>query len=161
MEHILVSACLLGEDCKWDGGNNRNQAVLDFMKRMEGKAEFHVVCPEQLGGLPTPRPAAEIRQADEAVVNTEGRDVTAEFLLGADLVLKEAKKYGCTLAILKERSPSCGSRGVYDGSFSHRLVPGMGKTAALLSGYGIRVVGESEAAELDRQTADKNVFFEK
>lgn len=150
MEHILVSACLLGEDCKWDGGNNRNQAVLDFMKRMEGKAEFHMVCPEQMGGLPTPRPAAEIRQADGVVVNTEGRDVTAEYLLGADLALKEAKKYGCTLAILKERSPSCGSKGVYDGSFCHRLVSGMGKTAALLSEYGIRVVGESEAAGLDR-----------
>ena len=106
MEHILVSACLLGEDCKWDGGNNRNQAVIEFMKRMEGKAEFHMVCPEQMGGLPTPRPAAEIRQADGVVVNTEGRDVTAEYLLGADLALKEAKKYGCTLAILKESSPS-------------------------------------------------------
>lgn len=144
MIHILVSACLSGENCKWDGGSNRNQALLDFMKEAEGKAEFHFVCPEEMGGLPTPRPASEIREADEIVVNTEGRDVTAEFLLGADLALREAKKYGCTIAILKERSPSCGSNGIYDGTFSHRLVPGMGKTAALLSDYGIRVVGESE-----------------
>jgi len=149
MVHILVSACLAGENCKWDGGNNKNQAVLEFMEKMKGKAEFHFVCPEQMGGLSTPRPASEIRVEDEVVVNTEGRDVTAEFLLGADLALKEAKKYGCTLAILKERSPSCGSHGVYDGSFSHKLVPGMGKTAALLSGYGIRVVGESEIGSLE------------
>lgn len=148
MVDILVSACLVGENCKWDGGNNRNQAVLDFMERMKGKARFHVVCPEQMGGLSTPRPASEICMDTEAVINTEGRDVTAEFLLGADLALREAKKYGCTLAILKERSPSCGSQGIYDGTFSHKLVPGMGKTAALLAGYGIKVVGESEIGNL-------------
>lgn len=148
MIHILVSACLLGENCKWDGGNNRNQAVLDFMKQMEGKAEFHPVCPEEMGGLETPRPASEIRVEDGVVINTEGRDVTAEYLLGADLALREAKKYGCALAILKERSPSCGCSGVYDGSFSHTLIEGMGKTAGLLSGYGIRVVGESQLAGL-------------
>lgn len=134
----------MGENCKWDGGNNKNQALFNFMEKMKGKAEFHPVCPEQMGGLPTPRPASEIREEGGAVVNTEERDVTAEFLLGADLALREAKKYGCTLAILKERSPSCGSNGIYDGSFSHRLIPGMGKTAALLSGYGIKVIGESE-----------------
>ena len=142
MIQILVSACLAGENCKWDGGNNRNDKLLDFMKRMEGKAEFHLVCPEQMGGLPTPRPASEIRVSDEAVINTEQRDVTAEFLLGADLALREAKKYACTIAILKERSPSCGSHGVYDGSFSH---------TALLDGYGIRVVGESGLSELEKE----------
>ena len=139
MIQILVSACLTGENCKWDGGNNRNEALLDFMERMKGKAEFHPVCPEQLGGLSTPRPASEVRENDGVVVNTEDRNVTAEFLLGADLALREAKKYGCTIAILKEKSPSCGCSGIYNGSFSHTLVPGMGKTAALLSGYGIRV----------------------
>ncbi len=148
MEHILVSACLAGENCKWDGGNNRSEAVLAFMKRMEGKAEFHLVCPEELGGLSTPRPASEIRKEDGAVVNTEGRDVTAEFLFGADLALREAKEHGCTLAILKERSPSCGTREIYDGTFSHTRVPGMGKTARILADYGIRVVGESEIAKL-------------
>ena len=105
MIQILVSACLTGENCKWDGGNNRNEALLDFMERMKGKAEFHPICPEQLGGLSTPRPASEVRENDGVVVNTEDRNVTAEFLLGADLALREAKKYGCTIAILKEKSP--------------------------------------------------------
>ena len=77
MLQILISACLIGENCKWDGTNNRNQNVLDFMKKMEGKAEFHSVCPEQAGGLPTPRAASEIHMPDEAVMNTEGEDVTA------------------------------------------------------------------------------------
>ena len=115
MLQILISACLIGENCKWDGSNNRNQDVLDFMKKREGKAKFHPVCPEQAGGLPTPRAASEIHMPDEAVMNTEGEDVTAEFLLGADFALREAKKYDCTIAILKERSPSCGSNGIYDG----------------------------------------------
>ena len=101
MIHILISACLIGENCKWDGTNNRNQGVLEFMKKMEGKAEFHPVCPEQLGGLPTPRAASEIHMPDEAVINTEGEDVTGEFLLGADAALQTAKKYGCEIAILK------------------------------------------------------------
>ena len=149
MLQILISACLLGENCKWDGTNNRNQDVLEFMKKMEGKAEFHPVCPERMGGLPTPRAASEIHMPDEAVINTEGEDVTAEFLLGADFALREAKKYGCTIAILKERSPSCGTRGVYDGTFSHKLREGMGKTAALLAGYGLQVYGESRLKELE------------
>lgn len=148
MIHILVSACLTGENCKWDGGNNRNEAVLEFIGQMEGRAEFHAICPEQMGGLLTPRPAAEIRFEEKTVVNTEERDVTAEFLLGADAALRTAKKYGCTIAVLKERSPSCGTSGIYDGTFSHRLVEGMGKTAAVLSGYGIEVFGESEIERL-------------
>ena len=92
MIHILVSACLLGDNCTWNGGNNRNEAVLELMHRLEGKAEFHAVCPEQMGGLSTPRPASEIRQSDGIVENTEGQNVTAEFLLGADLALREATK---------------------------------------------------------------------
>ena len=101
------------------------------------------------GGLPTPRAASEIHMPDEAVMNTEGEDVTAEFLLGADFALREAKKYDCTIAILKERSPSCGSNGIYDGTFSHKLREGMGKTAALLAGYGLKVYGESRLKELE------------
>lgn len=148
MIHILISACLTGENCKWDGGNNRNADILEFMERMEGTAIFHPVCPEEMGGLSTPRPAAEIRIEDKTVVNTEERDVTAEFLLGADAALQTAKKYGCTIAVLKERSPSCGTKEIYDGSFSHRLVEGMGKTASVLSGYGIEVYGETEIGKL-------------
>ena len=144
MDHILVSACLCGKDCKWDGGNNKNQKLLDYMESMRGKAEFYEVCPEQMGGLSTPRPASEIRAEDRCVVNTEGRDVTEEFECGAELALQVAKKYGSTLAILKERSPSCGCHGIYDGTFSKKIVDGMGKTAELLKANGIKVIGESE-----------------
>ena len=144
MDHILVSACLCGKNCKWDGGNNKNQKLLDYMESMNGDAEFHEVCPEQMGGLSTPRPASEIRAEDRRVVNTEGRDVTEEFERGAELALQVAKEYGCTLAILKERSPSCGCHGIYDGTFSKKIVDGMGKTAELLTANGIRVIGESE-----------------
>ena len=144
MIHILVSACLCGKDCKWDGGNNRNQKLLDYMESMKGKAEFHEVCPEQMGGLSIPRPASEIRVEDRRVVNTAGEDVTKEFELGAEFALQVAQKYGCTLAILKERSPSCGCRGIYDGTFSKKIVDGMGKAADLLTANGIRVIGESE-----------------
>ena len=144
MEHILVSACLCGKNCKWDGGNNKNQRVLDYMESMKGRAEFHEVCPEQMGGLPTPRPASEIRVEDRRVVNTEGVDVTEEFERGAELALQVAKEFGCTLAILKERSPSCGCHGIYDGTFSKKIVEGMGKAAELLNANGIRVIGESE-----------------
>lgn len=144
MDHILVSACLCGKDCKWDGGNNKNQKLLDYMETMKEKAEFHEVCPEQMGGLSTPRPASEIRVDDRRVVNTEGRDVTEEFERGAELALQIAKEFGCTLAILKERSPSCGCHGVYDGTFSKKLVDGMGKAAELLAANGIKVIGESE-----------------
>ena len=144
MEHILVSACLCGKDCKWDGGNNRNQKLLDYMESMKGKAEFHEVCPEQMGGLSTPRLASEIRVEDRRVVNTAREDVTKEFELGAELALKVAKENGCTLAILKERSPSCGCHGIYDGTFSKKIVDGMGKAAELLTANGICVIGESE-----------------
>ena len=144
MEHVLVSACLCGKNCKWDGGNNKNQRLLDYMESMKGKAEFHEVCPEQMGGLSTPRPASEIRVEDRRVVNTEGVDVTEEFERGAELALQVAKEFGCTLAILKERSPSCGCHGIYDGTFSKKIVEGKGKAAELLIANGIRVIGESE-----------------
>lgn len=144
MEHILVSACLCGKNCKWDGGNNKNQRLLDYMESMKGKAEFHEVCPEQMGGLSTPRPASEICVKDRRVVNTEGVDVTEEFERGAELALQVAKEFGCTLAILKERSPSCGCHGIYDGTFSKKIVEGKGKAAELLIANGIRVIGESE-----------------
>ena len=88
MLQILISACLIGENCKWDGSNNRNQDVLNFMKKWRSKSSSAGTG----GGLPTPRAASEIHMPDEAVMNTEGEDVTAEFLLGADFALREAKK---------------------------------------------------------------------
>ncbi len=147
MLHVLVSACLTGANCKYNGGNNRNEELLSVMERLKGKAEFHLICPEQMGGLPIPHPASEIRPSDHAVIGKDGRDVTAEFLLGADIALRTAKKYGCTMAVLKERSPSCGSSGIYDGTFSGRVIPGMGKTAGLLAEQGIRLFGESQLEE--------------
>ncbi len=155
MEHVLVSACLCGKNCKWDGGNNRNVTLLSYMKKMEGIIQFHEVCPEQMGGLSTPRPASEICVGTDKVVNTEGRDVTAEFERGAEIALEIAKKYGCTTAILKERSPSCGCHGVYDGTFSKTLVDEMGKAAKLLTDNGIRVIGETELKELMEKITKK------
>ena len=141
MIHILISACLIGENCKWDGTNNRNQGVLEFMKKMEGKAEFHPVCPEQLGGLPTPRLPSE--RIGAQVVMKDGTDVTAAYRRGAEEALRLARLFGCRRAVLKERSPSCGSGTIYDGSFSGRLTGGDGVTAALLRKNGIAVCGES------------------
>lgn len=155
MEHILVSACLCGENCKWDGGNNRNEKLLKLIKELEGQAEFHMVCPEQMGGLSTPRPASEVRVCDRKVINTEGEDVTVPFVRGAEEAVKVALEYGCTLAVLKERSPSCGCHGIYDGTFSKTLVDGMGKAAELLTSHGIRVIGESE---LETLRGDKECF---
>ena len=146
MIQILVSACLTGENCKWDGGNNRNEALLDFMERMKGKAEFHPVCPEQLGGLPTPRPPSERR--GDRVMTRDGGDVTAQYRRGAEEALRLCRLLGCEAALLKERSPSCGSGMVYDGTYTGVLTAGEGVTAELLRAQGIPVYGESRVAEL-------------
>ena len=144
---LLISACLLGCCCRYDGASKTHPLAEALAQRHD----LVPVCPEQLGGLPTPRAASEIHMPDEAVINTEGEDVTGEFLLGADAALQTAKKYGCEIAILKDRSPSCGSNGVYDGSFSHKLREGMGKTAAVLAGYGLKVYGESQIELLEKE----------
>ncbi len=138
---ILVSACLLGECCKYDGGHNRSEAVLRFL---EGK-EWVAVCPERDGGLPTPRVPSEIRGV--RVISRDGLDVTEEFRRGAMRALETAKHSGAEFAVLKARSPSCGPDGVYDGSFSGVVVPGMGVTAALLTANGVRVISEEDVAE--------------
>ena len=142
MKSILVSACLLGINCKYSGGNNRCAAV-------EALREQYIlvpVCPEQLGGLPTPRPPAE-RQGS-AVVNREGIDVTAQYRKGAAEALRIAELFGCEAAILKSRSPSCGCGEIYDGTFSGALTPGDGITAELFKAAGIPVYGESRVGEL-------------
>ena len=147
---ILVSACLLGENCKYSGGNNYNQAVCDFARGHQ----VVPVCPEVLGGLPTPRPPAE-RQPDGRVVTREGVDVTEEYRSGAERALEIARAHGCTLALLKERSPSCGRGQIYDGTFSRTLVPGSGVAAQLLEEQGIAVYGESRLDELISQLSAK------
>jgi len=139
---LLVSACLLGCPCRYDGKSKPCGAVLALME----EHTLIPVCPEQMGGLATPRPPAE-RKAG-GVFTESGTDVTAQYRRGAEEALRLAKLYGCTHAILKERSPSCGSGGIYDGSFSRTLIPGDGVTAALLRQNGITVLGESEVEKL-------------
>ena len=139
MEALLVSACLMGFDCKYSGGNNAlPPAALDNLRR---SFRLIPVCPETAGGLPTPREPSERR--GERVVSRDGRDVTAAFQKGAALTLRLAERYGAKRALLKCNSPSCGSGFVYDGSFSGKLVPGDGVTAELLKSQGISVVGEN------------------
>ncbi len=138
---ILVSACLLGKNCKYNGGNNLNQRVLDFI---EGH-EVIGVCPEQLGGLSTPRLPAEI--VDGVVTNKEGVSVDAEFRKGAQEALAAALEKKVDLAILQSRSPSCGVKEIYDGSFSGKKIKGQGVFAKLLSAHGIKVLDAEDVAE--------------
>ena len=135
---IFVSACLLGENCKYSGGNNRNETVISFLN----DKEYLAVCPERAGGLPAPRPPAEIR--DGRVIDKEGKDVTAEFLLGAEKTLALAKKHRPELCILKANSPSCGCGEIYDGTFSGRKISGNGKTVELLLKNGFSVITEKQ-----------------
>jgi len=141
-EPLLISACLMGENCKYSGGSNYHSAV-EALKERYGLLP---VCPERDGGLPTPRSPAE-RQG-ERVINRDGIDVTAQYIRGAQLALETARAHGCTKALLKERSPSCGCRGIYDGTFTGTLVPGLGVAAQLLSENGIALWGESRIDEL-------------
>lgn len=138
---ILVSACLLGKNCKYNGGNNLNQGVLDFI---EGH-EVIGVCPEQLGGLSTPRLPAEI--VDSVVTNKEGVSVDNEFRKGAQSALAAALENKVNLAILQSRSPSCGVKEIYDGSFSGKKIKGQGVFAKLLSARGIKVLDAEDVAE--------------
>ncbi len=136
---ILISACLLGVNCKYDGGNNRSDALIDLLKGHE----LHSVCPEVLGGLPTPRTPAEIR--DGEVIFEDGTSADAAFRAGAKAGLALARMLQPDLVILKSRSPSCGAGEIYDGSFSHVRVPGDGIFAALLKKEGFRVISDEEA----------------
>lgn len=135
---ILVSACLLGENCKYDGGNNFSEKI---KKVLEGQ-EYICVCPEVSGGLSVPRIPAEIR--DGVVINKEGQSVDENFRKGAEIALKAALDNKVTKAILKSRSPSCGSGKIYDGTFSGQLTVGDGVFAALLKENGIQVISSDE-----------------
>ena len=135
---IMVSACLLGENCKYSGGNNRSEKVLSYI----AGHEVIPVCPEVMGGLPTPRPPAEIVRGE--VINKNGVSVDAQYRLGAKKALALAKERQIDLAILQPRSPSCGTREIYDGTFSGTKIPGMGVMAALLRENGFRVIGADE-----------------
>ena len=131
---IMVSACLLGENCKYSGGNNRREKVLEYIK---GHDVFPI-CPEVMGGLPTPRVPAEI--VDGVVMSKAGVNVDREYRLGAEKALEIAKREKIDLAILQPRSPSCGVTEIYDGTFTGRRIPGQGVTAALLIEHGFCVI---------------------
>ena len=141
-EPLLISACLLGIKCRYDGGDQYRPEAAALLARYE----LVPVCPELLGGLPVPRRPAEIKGG--RVVTAAGADVTAAFRLGAERALELARRRGARLALLKDGSPSCGSTRVHDGEFSGRLVPGKGLAAALLAGNGVEVVSEDGIARL-------------
>ena len=138
---ILVSACLLGLCCRYDGAGKECPAV----GALADSAALVPVCPEQLGGLPTPRTPAEI-QKDGRVMTADGREVTEEYLRGAREAVRLAVKLGCEAAVLKARSPSCGCGEVYDGTFSGTLTKGWGCAARALRDAGLRVMTEEDLA---------------
>ncbi len=142
----LVSSCLAGVDCKYSGGNNLSEKVLEIVK--EGKAIL--VCPEQMGGLETPRLPSEIvvKNGERRVLTKDGEDVSLQFKKGAGETLKIAKMMNIKKAILKSRSPSCGCGRIYDGSFSSTLIDGDGITVELLKQNGIKVINEDSLKKL-------------
>ena len=147
---ILVSACLMGVGCRYDGKSNQLPQLEQLMKQ-------HTcipVCPEIFGGLPTPRVPAE-RQSSK-IMTQDGQDVTQQFIRGTAEVLRLADLYHCKAALLKERSPSCGSEQIYDGTFTKTLTEGDGLTAEMLKRKGIAVYGESQIGEL---VNDRPFFF--
>ena len=147
--HMLISACLLGVECRYDGTGQMLPTLDALMERYE----LIPVCPEQLGGLPTPRAPAE-RQGSR-VVNREGKDVTDAFSRGATLACHMARIYGARLALLKARSPSCGCGKIYDGSFSGHRIPGNGIAAEKLTEMGVKVYTEADAEALIQKESIK------
>ena len=142
---VLVSACLLGCACRYDGKSRPCAEVLALMTRHT----LIPVCPEQLGGLPTPRIPAE--RAGERVLRRDGADVTDSYERGAREALRLARLYGARVAILKAKSPACGVGMIYDGSFTGRLTEGDGVLAALLRQNGIRTLTEHDIKELEKE----------
>ncbi len=165
MQYVLISSCLLGNPVRYDGrGVPQAHAVL---ARWRGEGRVVAVCPEMAGGMPVPRPPAEIEPGSDAaavlagrarVVAVSGEDVTQPFVHGAQAALEAARQRGIGIAVLKEGSPSCGSGYVYDGHFAGRRQPGVGVTAELLARAGLRVFGEHQWQEaqdfLERLEAD-------
>ncbi len=143
---IFVSSCLVGINCKYSGGNNFNEKIFNMVK----KGEAIPICPEQLGGLPTPRKPAEIKIIDgkRKVIDNQNNDVTEYFERGAKEVLEFAKKLNITKAILQPRSPSCGVGKIYNGNFEGKLIDGNGILAELLINNGIEVINCDEIRKI-------------
>ncbi len=156
--NLLISACLLGEPVRYDGRDNHNKAehLHDVLQPLKEQGRLIAVCPEVAGGLGIPRAAAEIIGGDghdvlagqARVIDNTGQDVSAEFIAGAQQTLDIARRSGAGAALLAARSPSCGSRQIYDGTFGGRLIPGVGVTVALLEQHGIRCFGPDDIGEL-------------
>jgi len=140
--NILISACLLGEKCRFDGQSKGNEKAI----RLKERYNLVPVCPEVLGGLSTPRTPCEIIEG--RVISKDGEDRTESYKKGAQIALEIALKNNCEIAVLKSNSPSCSHNKVYDGNFSKTLIKGMGITAELLINNGIRVIDENELEEL-------------
>ncbi|MCH4888662.1 DUF523 domain-containing protein [Acidaminobacter sp. JC074] len=137
---ILVSSCLLGLSCRYDGKEKADERVINYLK---DKA-FMPICPEQMGGLTTPRPPAEIVSFQPLKICTEENDVTKAFVRGVDEVMKLVKLQNIEKAILKSKSPSCGTYEIYDGSFTRKLVKGSGIMAKRLMANDIKVINEND-----------------
>ena len=141
-EKLLISACLLGRCCKYNGGHNLHPLA----ERLGEKYELVAVCPESFGGLPIPREPSE--RVGDRVLSKSGLDVTAAFRRGAERAVELAKKTGAKKAVLKERSPSFGFGKIYDGSFTGTVIPGNGVAAQALAAEGVAIWGESRIEEL-------------
>lgn len=137
-EKILVSACLLGVNCKYNGNNNLNDKVIKYIENKE----VIPICPEIMGGLSTPRYPSEI--VDDKVINNQNQDVTKEYTKGAEETLKLARILGVKKALLKSKSPSCGCGKIYDGTFTNTLINGDGITTKLLKENKIEVITEMD-----------------
>lgn len=168
MAKILISACLIGEKVRYDGKDNI-QMHARLQKYLKEK-KCIAICPEMAGGLLTPRPPAQIQSHHTAedvlrfsakVLTNTGQDVSNEYRKGAQKALELAQKHAIRCAILKSRSPSCGSRQIYDGTFSKQLIEGMGVTAQLLSQHGIKVFDETEIDEALNYAESLSLFSAK
>lgn len=143
---IIVSSCLIGLKCRYDGNEKKNESVVKYLENKE----FMPVCPEQMGGLSTPRNPAEIvSQYPIKIVNDIGTDVTTNFIEGVKQVQSIIINRDVTLAILKAKSPSCGSENVYDGTFSKKLIRGEGVLSKMLRHKGIKVINEEKVGSLN------------
>ena len=138
MEKILISACLVGDNTKYDGTNNKHPKIAQLLE----KYELVPFCPEVEGGLPIPRHPSE--RINDKVLMDNGKDVTLQYAKGAEKAYNICLALDIKIAILKERSPSCGVHEIYDGSFKHKKIPGQGVTAELLMKKGIKVISENE-----------------
>lgn len=142
---LLISTCLLGVNCRYDGANNALETSL--ISDLREKFDLVPICPEQLGGLSTPRLPAELLN-DKQVIRKDGVDVSAEFFKGAKEALYVAELYGASLALLKSNSPSCGKNRIYDSTFTGKLIPGQGITVKAFDKHGIKVYNENEINDL-------------